>query len=574
MCGIVALAGTEDGRERVERAVANLQHRGPDGRGAFVDETSGVTLGHTRLSIIDTSDAGAQPMMSVDGRFALAFNGELYNYVELRAELSDHAFRTATDTEVALAAWAKWGTQALHRFVGMFAFVVWDRETRTLTAVRDRFGVKPLLFSRLGRDGIAIASEVGALHALGIAAVPDTETWATYLEHGLSDHDGRTFWRGIEQLDAGCLLTWKPDGTLVRERWYDLASRTQTLDDRSADVVKEEYSALLRESIRYRFRADVPVGINLSGGTDSSLLLALVNDVLGRDNDAKAFTFTTGDPEYDELPWVRQMLAHTHHPLYVSQLTAEEVPDLARRTAAALAEPYGGIPTLAYAKLFKHARTSGVLVLLDGQGMDEQWAGYDYYRQPSQDSVATVQGSRTPSAQAACLSADLRRLARPFEPPSPYSDRLRNLQFLDLHYRKLPRALRFNDRVSMASSTELREPFLDHRLVELAVRQPADRKIDGSTGKVLLREIASKLVPPTVHAAPKRPVQTPQREWLRGPLRPWATDVLEHAFAARREWFDVETARRTWREFVDGKGDNSFWIWQWLSVAWNTGVAA
>ncbi len=327
----------------------------------------------------------------------------------------------------------------------------------------------------------------------------------------------------------------------------------------------KSYLALLEDSVRLRFRSDVPVGINLSGGLDSSTLLALVQRVQGEESDVQAFTFVTGDPRYDELPWVEQMLARTRHPLVSCALAAEEVPDLARSVAAVQDEPFGGLPTLAYARLFERARERGVTVLLDGQGMDEQWAGYDYYRADAEQTL--VQGSRDRPVRPECLEPSFRGLAEAPASPRPFPDTLRNLQHRDLLRAKLPRALRFNDRVSMRSSTELREPFLDHRLVELALRQPLERKIRGDRQKWLVRSLMAELLPEGVVEAPKRPLQTPQREWLRGPLRGWVEEEIERALGGfAGGWLDADAVRREWRAFRDGAGDNSFYVWQWISL--------
>jgi asparagine synthase (glutamine-hydrolysing) len=200
--------------------------------------------------------------------------------------------------------------------------------------------------------------------------------------------------------------------------------------------------------------------------------------------------------------------------------------------------------------------------------MDEQWAGYDYY-QAAMDGTAAglVQGAKEAPVRPECLTPEFRALAEAFEPPQPFPDQLRNLQYRDARYTKIPRALRFNDRVSMKSSTELREPFLDHRLFELAVRQPFERKIADGTRKWLLRQMARQLLPDGVVEAPKRPLQTPQREWLRGPLQRWAGDRIEESLDAYgKTWLDADAVRSTWRNYCDRASDNSFYIWQWINL--------
>jgi len=332
--------------------------------------------------------------------------------------------------------------------------------------------------------------------------------------------------------------------------------------------VEEEYLALLFDSIRLRFRSDVPVGISLSGGLDSSILLALVRLARPSKNEVKAFTFVTGDSNYDELPWVNQMLAKTEHESVCCRLDPEEVPTLMESVLDHEDEPFGGLPTLAYAKLFEQARAQGVIVLLDGQGMDEQWAGYDYYQAAlSGRDAGTLQGTVNKPVRPQCLTPEFRSLARGLEAERPFPDLLRNLQYRDITRTKLPRSLRFNDRISMRSSTELREPFLDHRLVELALRQPIDNKLRGGTSKWLLRRIGRGLVGGKITEAPKRPVQTPQREWLRGPLRDWADARIEQALSAHGgSWLEPKRVRECWNQYQAGHGDNSFYVWQWLSL--------
>jgi asparagine synthase (glutamine-hydrolysing) len=568
MCGISGIVGTGWKRAQLEAMVRSQRHRGPDAEGLYEDPEGLAILGHNRLSIIDLSPAGRQPMASADSRYWIVLNGEIYNYRELRTELTGYPFRSLTDTEVILAAYARWGEACLDRFLGMFAFAIWDEKEKRLFAARDRFGVKPLYYHARPDGTWLFSSEVKALHAAGVPAEPDPAAWASYFAFGLSDHTERTFWEGVRCLPAGHALDWKGGRTRIF-CWYNLPDRVVAdWDTRPDGAVEDEYRALLEESVRFRFRADVPVGINLSGGLDSSALLGLVQAVQGAESDVKAFTFVTGNPEYDELPWVEEMLRRTQHPSVVCRLTPEDVPALAESVQWHEDEPFGGLPSLAYARLFERARQERVVVLLDGQGMDEQWAGYDYYRLAAEGGPApTVQGVLGSPLRTECLIPEFRALAEPCNAPRPFPDRMRNLQYRDVRFTKIPRALRFNDRVSMRSSTELREPFLDHRLVELAFRQPAERKIRNGSSKWLLRQLTRRLLPASVREAPKRPLQTPQREWLRGPLRAWAEDQIEAAIDERGgTWLEPQAVRAAWRNYVDHGADNSFFVWQWISL--------
>lgn len=567
MCGVAGMFGASWERSRLEAMVASQRHRGPDASGTWVGAEGRVGLGGNRLSIVDLSPEVPQPMPSADGSLWIAFNGEIYNHVELRRELADYPYATRTDTEVVLAAYERWGERCLDRLVGMFAFLLWDESRRRLLAVRDRFGVKPLYYGHAG-ETLVVASEIKALHAAGVPGRPDEVTWATYLGRGAHDESERTFWEGVRSVPAGGVLEWREDG-LSHRRWYDLAERVgQELDERPIQAVEDEYLDLLTQSVGLRFRSDVAVGVNLSGGLDSAILLELVQRTQGDTSAVAAFTFTTGDPRYDELPWVQRMLAHTHHPSVVSQLEARDVPALAASVQAHEDEPFGGLPTLAYAKLFERARASGAKVVLDGNGMDEQWAGYDYYATAGDHRVAPlVQGAGAHTLRPGCLDSAFLEAARPFDPPAPFGDPLRDLQYRDLCQTKIPRVLRYNDRISMRASVELREPFLDHRLVELALRQPAERKINAGTQKWLLRRIGARMVPGAVAGAPKRPVQTPQREWLAGPLADWAEQRIESAIGGFGSgWLDPVAVRREWRSYREEGAENSFFAWQWISL--------
>ena len=533
MCGISGIFGQGWSSAELGSMISAQRHRGPDAEDRFIDGSGCAGLGHNRLSIIDLSSAGRQPMSNAAGNLTIAFNGEIYNYLELRAQLSDYPYRTHTDTEVILAAFEKWGEDCVDHFIGMFAFMIWDSGRRRLFAARDRFGVKPLYYHHRQDGALFVASEIGALHAAGVCTNPDASVWSTYFAYGHHDHSEKTFWDQAYSLPAGHTLTWE-DGRIKIRCWYDLAAVVgEDYDQRTVEEVEEEYLALLQESVALRFRADVPVGINLSGGLDSSVLLGLVQKIQGADSAVQAFTYVTGDPRYDELPWVQQMLAHTAHPSVVCEFRAEDVPALAASVQTHESEPFGGLPTLAYAKVFEQARAQGVLVLLDGQGMDEQWAGYDYYLSELNSQPASIlQGTRQSPLRPECLLQGFRDLAAPLAANRPFPDGLRNRQYQDSRYTKIPRALRFNDRVSMRSSTELREPFLDHRLFELALRQPADRKIVPGERKWMLRKIAKRLVPENLATTPKRPSSdSPAR--MAGWIAPWLEPGL-HRGRARR----------------------------------------
>ena len=567
MCGIAGIITKSNKRAAIEKMLYTQQHRGPDHTG-FYEEESCIYLGHNRLSIIDLSPEANQPFADKNGRYQLVFNGEIYNYIELRERLKDlYDFITQSDTEVLLAAFIVYGESCLAHLNGMFAFAIWDSHKKTLFAARDRFGVKPFYYFMNGED-FYFASEIKSIRAVTYGLLPNKKVWANYFLYGSYGLPNETFYEGLNQLPAGHFLTVK-NGHIEIKGWYDFVKNIMEAE-RITDfkIAQQKYLERLKDAINLRFRADVPIGFNISGGLDSSLLLALVND-MHEGSKIKAYTFYTGDERYDELPWVEQMMQTVENPLQKVRLKSNEVEDCALRLAAAQDEPFGGIPTIAYAKIFEQARKDGVIVLLDGQGMDEQWAGYDYYAEKAYENK-TIQGisSQSTPFKSACISEKLARYAKKPVYPQPFDNRLQNLQYRDLFYTKLPRALRFNDRISMAASTELREPFLDYRLVEFAFAQQAAFKIKGHVHKYFLRELVKDVLPQKLTYAPKRPLQTPQREWFAEDLKPYVEQQVKALKSSPfADWFVPEEIECELQKYKSGERQSSFHIWQWINFS-------
>jgi asparagine synthase (glutamine-hydrolysing) len=575
MCGISGIVGSEKkGIELEQRARAMIkaqEHRGPDDNGLWISEGGDCVLGHNRLSIIDLSSAGHQPMFSADGNLVIIFNGELYNYIELRSRLSGHEFRTATDTEVIIAAYEKWGPACLDHFIGMFAIAIWDRRKRELFIARDRFGVKPLFYALDPVAGFCFASEIKSIWAAGFPRSEDEKVWATYFTSGLYDHGEGTFWKGIRRLLPGHYLTYSAERGLHINRWYNLEEKitARGLDARQEEEVAGELLSLLLDTIKLRFRADVPVGLCLSGGFDSSLVLALTAQIFGHGADLKTFTFYTGDERYDEVPWVQHLLAQFNYPSELCRLTVEEIPELAQKMAYQQDEPYGGFPTLGMAKVYEAAQSLGITVLLDGNGVDEGWGGYEYYANPNpaKYNQGPVQGSKTSGPGTHTLIPEFSAKTQTEKFIQPLDNMLQNFQWRDIAKTKIPRAMRFADRASMMHSIELREPFLDHRIIELGLAQPDRRKVKDGLGKILPRKVAAGLMPGKVSEAPKRAVQTPQREWLKNELSSWADDMISRMLSRYAGiWFERKAIENEWQKYKQGATDNSFYVWQWINL--------
>lgn len=565
MCGIAGIITALDREQDLEQMLDLQKHRGPDHTGKYIDKGF-ACLGHNRLSIIDLSEAANQPFTDHTGRFQLVFNGEIYNYLELKEELRPvYKFRTDSDTEVLLAAYIIYGEDCLKKLNGMFAFAIWDNKDKVLFAARDRFGVKPFYYSKNSEE-LFFASEIKSLTWLPENDEPSRKVWANYFAYGSYGLPEETFFKNISQLPGGHSLSFK-NGKLKTKQWYNFIENVHKVEiSEDLEKTKQEYFSLLRDSIGLRFRADVKIGFNISGGVDSSLLLALVNQY-ERKEKIRAYSFYTGDGRYDELPWVEKMISTTGNPLSKIRLDINEIESLAGKISMVQDEPFGGFPSLAYSKIFRQAREDNVLVLLDGQGMDEQWGGYDYYRGDTSANIQGLKKNLSPFREN-CLSKELLSFAEKPVYPKPFDNQLQNLQYRDLFYTKIPRALRFNDRISMAASTELREPFLDYRLVEFAFAQPGEFKIRGNTHKYLLRELVKDLVPSDISYALKRPLQTPQREWLGDELAGWVESKLDKLAKCKySRWFDKDEIQKEWSCYKQGDRQSSFHIWQWVNFA-------
>ena len=308
-----------------------------------------------------------------------------------------------------------------------------------------------------------------------------------------------------------------------------------------------------------------------SGEVDSSILMAMVRESGQDSKKIKAFTYTCGDDRYDEIPWVRKLMAQQAHPWYISETKCGLIPDLIIQVCLNQEEPFGGFNTLCLSELCRLAQHEKVKVLLDGNGLDEQWAGYEYYSKldwTTEEFVrGPVQSSKSNPVRPSCLTIEFREKAETLDFPRPFSSMIDNLRYRDLIYTKIPRALRFSDRASMMHSRELRIPFLDHRLVEYSFKVAPSNLISNGQHKYLLRRMAKGFIPESILNAPKRPLHTPQREWLANELSGFVDDIIQSRKFRELGWFDLKVVDKEWEKFKNSEADNSFFVWQWISAA-------
>ena len=619
---------------------AALRHRGPDDAAEFFDPTSGVGLAFRRLAILDLSEAGRQPMRSASGRYTMVFNGEVYNYEAIRRELAG-PWRGHSDTEVMLAAFERWGIEsAVQRFVGMFAIAVWDRDQRRLTLLRDRLGIKPLYYGHVGGDFV-FASELKAIQQYpGFAATVDPEALALYLRVNYVPSP-YCIYRGMAKLPPGHILTLAEGASTpeVHAYWSARAVAQNGVEQRlqlSHDELVEELHAKLKEAVALRMIADVPLGAFLSGGIDSSTVVALMQAQSAQP--IKTFTIGFHEDDYNEAAWAKRIAAHLgteHTELY---LGAKESLDVIPQLPTMFDEPFADssqIPTYLVSKL---ARTR-VTVSLSGDGGDELFGGYQRYfltrslwnsvrRVPRRlgetlskcveaippagyDRAYRVVSSLVPKRKRLSAVGDkahkLGRLLRSATPdelylralslwtpaevmpqtPEPhfFRDFIHDTQWLPTLEERMMLTDLMNylpddvltkvDRASMAVSLEARVPLLDHRVVEFAWQLPLSLKIRARKGKWALRQVLYKYVPRELVDRPKMGFGVPVGYWLRGPLRAWAEELLSPASLSRHGFFEPQPIRRIWDEHLSGRHNWQYHLWDILMFqAWYAAQSA
>jgi asparagine synthase (glutamine-hydrolysing) len=640
MCGIAGFwqtkRGAEDPLETLDRMGTALAHRGPDDSGTFHDGAAGIGLAFRRLSILDLSPEGHQPMFSPSARYVIIFNGEVYNFEEIRAELGTRQWRGHSDTEVMLGAIEQWGVEsAVKRFVGMFAFALWDRQESTLYLVRDRLGIKPLYYGCAGGDFV-FGSELKAIrqHPEFYGEI-DRDVLALYLRHNYvpSPH---CIYKGFYKLPPGHILRLSSavDAPVLRPFWSGKDAARQGLQSpfagSDAEAIEQLQQQLL-SAVRLRMIADVPLGAFLSGGIDSSTVVALMQAQSSRP--VKTFTIGFHEDGYDEATYARKLATHLgtdHTELY---LTPKDALNVVPLLPSMYDEPFSDssqIPTYLISKL---ARES-VTVSLSGDGGDELFGGYNRYLFTRRiwNSI-----KRLPKFASKTLAELLRavppsridrgfRLLRPILPgklrpatPGDKAHKLADVLSLEspeaLYYRALSHwssptevvldskepgtvlesigeaswpsnieevmmltdllnylpddILTKVDRASMTVSLEARVPILDHRVVEFAWKLPLHFKIRNGNSKWILRQVLYKYVPAELLERPKMGFGVPIDGWLRGPLREWAEDLLSVRSLERHGLLSVDPIRLKWQEHLSGVRNWQYLLWDVLAFqAW------
>jgi asparagine synthase (glutamine-hydrolysing) len=625
MCGIAGLFLRHPADEpgmlaRAGRMADALAHRGPDGSGAWADPAAGLALSQRRLAIIDLSPGGAQPMLSACGRWAITYNGELYNYRELRAELTaaGSAIRGDSDTAVLLEAIARWGIEAaLPRLDAMFAFALWDRERRELWLARDQVGIKPLVYAET-TAGFLFGSDLTALEAAGgWTPTLDPGAISAFLARGCIPAPLTAF-REARKLPPGGLLRVGADGSHHASLWFDArAVAREAMAARhngSAEAIAEELDALLQASVGAQMVADVGVGAFLSGGIDSSAVTAAM--AAASPGNARAFTIGFDDPAFDESAEAAAVANHLGVRHRVLRATASEAIGLVERLPSVFDEPFAdpsALPTLLLARLTRAEAT----VALSGDGGDELFGGYRRHlmaarhwprlsrlplRRAAGRLLAAVPSAwwdgalaKLPGAprrpgetlrklgdvlRADDLDAAYARMLSPWPADSDLGgdgiaidtrdlpdEPLARMRVLDLTGYLHDDVLTKVDRAAMAVALEVRVPMLSPRLIRFAFRLPPEALVRDGRGKAPLRDVLAKRMPRSLFEREKTGFGVPVDTWLRGPLRTWAGDLLASAALRRSGFVDSRTLDAAWGDHQSGRRDLGAGLWSVAMLA-------
>ncbi len=603
IAGILAFTDTNSLQEQIRSMTDAIDHRGPDAAGHFVEGP--IALGHRRLSIIDLSPLGNQPYSSANNRYQLVFNGELYNFQEVKATITDHSFKSTGDTEVLVEAWSRWGLAALPKFKGMFAFAIWDRQEETLWLVRDRLGVKPLYYSEQS-NCLLFGSEIRSLLASGLVKKElNTDALAGFFRYQ-SVPGPHTIIQGVQELKAGCWMKIRA-GKIESGSWWDIQARTAFTPPASKQEAQSEILRLLRTAVEQRLVSDVPVGAFLSGGIDSSAVVALMAEVSSRP--PETFNISFSEKGFDESGYaelVAKKFNTRHHTILQKP---EYMLDNLLPALAAMDTPSGdGINSYVVSKAIREA---GITVALSGIGGDELFAGYPFFRQfrqaqkyksswalakPLRTLMASLIGSGSsrkdrlkqllqvkspgienlyPIFRQIITPADHQKFIRLGLPAAdPVQLALQNLDRLHdfPEYSQVSIAeylgytqytlLKDTDQMSMAVSLEVREPFFDHELIGYVLQIP-DRLKEPAFPKQLLVEALGDRLPQEIVHRRKQGFVFPWEHWMKTELRAFCDAEIQAICS--RDFINGQALQRQWQQFL--KGDTSIrWIELWLFI--------
>ena len=607
MCGVAgAVSYTKKiNRQVIDKMLDSIHHRGPDGDGMFVREQPshrhGLILGHKRLKIIDLSDRAKQPMSIDNDRLVISYNGEIYNHIDLRREIGNVKWISSSDTETVVESYNKWGINFLSKLNGMWSFAIWDETIKTLIISRDRFGIKPMYYSEY--DGVLyFASEIKSFFNSPVPIKPNYKTISDFLCGGVIDHSSDTWFKNIYSLPPGSYLSWK-GGKFTIKKYYYLPDYVDEDNSKSIDKTIEDATNLIVDSVTRCTYSDRKVGVHFSGGIDSSVVATKTSEALNGNIDT--YTYGYNEEKYSEIPFAKNVSDALGVKNFQSILKNEDLDKLLLQILIEQDEPYTSVRVVSEHKLYSDYKSNGATVILESAGGDEVSAGYSRYLWPWYlDSVldngpqraisdfinissqisekdnfkkfilgtaashlrpSTCTSDGVPFLNYDLLDRSLVKISTPIEFDKPFKSNLRNSQFLDFTYIKLPRFLRFLDRASMSSSREARLPLLDYRIVELGFSALNEAKINNNHQRYYMKKVASNLLS-SEYMPNKRSIVDPQRDWMKtGRLSEMTDDIFNSKSFCERGNYNSVSVQQEYEKYKSSKTPmNSFGLFQLL----------
>ena len=601
MCGICGMFGIAD-ETLLNNMKEKIKHRGPDGHGSYYDYESKLALGHLRLSIIDLSERGKQPMISWDKNYSITFNGEVYNYIEIKEELLSRGYQfvSETDTEVILYSYIEWKEKCLDKLNGMFAFAIWDNRRQELFCARDRFGVKPFYY--YNKNGVFLfASEIKSILSYErLERKPNDNLIYDYLVDGFVDHTDETFFQDVFKLMPGHYMIVDTNRNIRIKKYWDVFINNKLTDDRDKEQAVKQFRSLFEDSVRLRLRSDVPVGSCLSGGLDSSSIVCEVNNQLLNNESTnknaiseqqKTFSSCSEDKCFDERQFIEYVTDKARvEKNYIFPCSEDLIKDL-EKLVYYQEEPFTSTSIYAQWSIMKRAREKGVIVLLDGQGADEIMAGYRKFRiymvkelvknKKYAIAIKELFGGLSQFKASYNFKQDIFKIFRILGKKKQSHEFMRFIkaEFLtqkrddknavakdfasalnnDIKKYSLPSLLRYEDKNSMVFAIEARVPFLDYRLVEYVASLPLIYKINNGWSKWILREAMRGVIPEDIRMRKdKMGFVTSEQQWFKEKKEYFLEVFRDEDFKANK-YIDREQVIREFDRIIDGKVNANLW---------------
>lgn len=563
MCGIAGYINFKNKIEnsiKIQRIINSISHRGPDNKGFWVSKDRNIFLLNTRLAIQDLSVNGNQPFISKDGRYIIVFNGEIYNFKLLKEKLKEYNFQSNSDTEVLLYMYIKYKTKCLDYLEGMFAFSIYDNKEKKLFCARDKFGIKPFYYF-YNKKKFCFSSEIKSFSLMEVQKKFNNRAIFRYLNSEYHEHEHETFYDNIFKLKPGHHIILDETGNLLEKNYFDINRKYKSINvpSKKKEII-ENIRNLIVNSVKKSLVADVPISVAASGGLDSSILQIVLKQ-LGKDVNLISFIFK--DKNFSEEKYIKKISKKTKFNFRTTNITPKIFRENLEESVKILEEPFSGLPIISYLLCIKNL--ANTKVILDGSGLDEANFGYDKYLNLNKENLLIGQDG-TQSIYENMINADLKRYDNDSKFKKPFRDKFRNEMYKDLYFVKLPRALKFRDKLGMRFGKEIRPCFLDEELILTLLKLDYDYHYKNGFGKRILRETFSNDLSKNIAFSKKRNIQTPQSKWFKNELNSWLKKFISNSQIWDLNWIDKGQFMKNLELFENNKINNSFFIWKMINL--------